>query len=87
MKNRELQQSRQIVAEENVMSGNFGVNVPPSENKPSVPSITEEEARLIWNTVRKPADAMLLKLLLGCGLRISEASALTTASLQREGME
>ena len=69
------------------MSNNFGVNVPPSEDKSSGHSITEEGVRMIWNAVRKPEDATFLKLFLGYELRISEASALTTASLQREGME
>ena len=67
------------------MSGSFSlINVPSLKDKPAV---TEEEAKMIWNAAMKPMIAMLIKVLWYTGLRISEALALTTVSLQREGMD
>ena len=67
------------------MSGSFAlVNIPSLKDKSSV---TEEEAKMIWNAANKPMTAMLIKLLWHTGLRISEALALTTASLQRDGLD
>ena len=67
------------------MSGSFGLmNVPSLKDKPAV---TEEEAKMIWNAAMKPMIAMLTKMLWYTGLRISEALALTTVSLQRDGMD
>jgi len=67
------------------MSSSFGLmNVPSLKDKPAV---TEEEAKMIWNAAMKPMIAMLTKVLWYTGLRISEALALTTVSLQRDGMD
>jgi integrase/recombinase XerC len=67
------------------MAGSFSlINMPSLQDKDSV---TEEEAKMIWNAAQSAMIAMLIKLLWYTGLRISEALALTTASLQREGMD
>jgi hypothetical protein len=67
------------------MLNSFGVNVPLPEDKPSGPSINEEEITMVWNSAPKPKEAKLIELLLCAGLRISEVLTLTAKAFEREG--
>lgn len=60
------------------MTNRLPAIIPPLRRKAHV---TEDEARLIWTTAKKPHVYMLIKLLWHTGLRISEALKLTPNSL------